>query len=251
MNISKDLLEEFNIVSMSLKSNNKSISCFPVKVELNKSILTKTLQFKYLQQFSDETETSKFFTEEKHILSVTIKKTDSENFTISDVKIDLIESGLDYFICKVNDCDDFFQSFLNRISFLEYQDEKYGRRKEPRIAIGKDKADSFGLASIEQKLFSKTEKLIQSCVILDVSLHGICIITPFENTRFKSIDNFFIQISFTNPEQNIVLQAHKVHLKLNPTKNKIYATLSCQLLEPISYIWKERVIKMFELESSN
>lgn len=251
MNISRDLLEEFNIISMSLKTKDKSISCFPVKAELNRLHLTKTLQFKYLQQFSDETENSQFFTQDNHILSVTIKKTDSENFFISDVKIELIESGLDYFICKVIKCDDFFQNFLDRISFLEYQDEKYGRRKEPRIAIGKDKAVSFGLANIEQKLFSKTEKLIQSCVILDVSLHGICIITPFEDTRFKSVDNFFIKISFTNPEQNIVLQAHKVHLKLNPTQNKVYATLSCQLLEPISYIWKERVIKMLELESDN
>ena len=251
MNISRDLLEEFNIISMILKTSNKSISCFPVKAEFNKVHLEKTLQFKYLQQFTDETDTSQFFTENNHILSVTIKKTDNDNFLISDAKIELIESGLDYFICRVIECDDFFQSFLNRISFLEYQDEKYGRRKEPRIAIGKDKAVSFGLTSIEQKLFSKTEKLVQPCVILDVSLHGICIITPFEDPRFKSIDNFFIQISFTNPEQTIVLQAHKVHLKLNPTQNKIYATLSCQLLEPISYIWKERVIKMLELESDN
>ena len=250
MNISRDLLEEFNIISMSLKTCNKSISCFPVKAEFNKLHLAKTLQFKYLQQFSDDTETSDFFTQDHH-LSVTIKKTDSENFLISDAKIELIESGLDYFICKVTACDDFFQSFLNKISYLEYQDAKYGRRKEPRFAIGKDKAVTFGLASIEQKLFSKTEKLIQSCVILDVSLHGICIITPFEDTRFKSVDNFFIQISFTNPEQSIILQAHKVHLKLNPTQNKVYATLSCQLLEPISYIWKERVIKMLELESDN
>lgn len=251
MNISRDLLEEFNIISMSLKNTNKSMSCFPVKAEFKELHLTKTLQFKFLQQFSNETENSQFCTQNNHILSVTIKENDSENFLISDVKIEIIEFGLDYFICKVNDCDDFFQSFLNRISFLEYQDEKYGRRKEPRIPIGKNKANLFGLASIEQKLFSKTETLIQSCVILDVSLHGICIITPFEDTRFKSIDNFFIQISFINPEQSVVLQAHKVHLKLNPTQNKVYATLSCQLLEPISYIWKERVIKILEQESDN
>ena len=41
MNISRDLLEEFNIISMSLKNTNKSMSCFPVKAEFKELHLTK------------------------------------------------------------------------------------------------------------------------------------------------------------------------------------------------------------------
>ena len=134
---------------------------------------------------------------------------------------------------------------------MEYQDEKYGRRKEPRVHIGKEKATQFGLTSIEQKLFSHQAKIIQPCAISDVSLHGICIITPFDDHQFKNIKNFNIQITFSEPNQTVNLEAHKVHTKLNHITNKTFATISCQLLEPISYVWKERVIKMLESESQN
>ena len=84
-----------------------------------------------------------------------------------------------------------------------------------------------------------------------MSLHGICIITPFYNDFSKKLDNFIIQVSFSNPEQNVLLQAHKVHTKLNHSENKTFATISCQLLEPINYIWKERVIKMLETSENH
>lgn len=241
MNISNELLEEFNIISMSLKNSNKSISCFPVKFEIQHKTKSKIFQFNCLENISDKFD---FYNHEKNILTITIKK--QEKFLFSEATINILEFGLNYFIGEILSCDDFFKNFINRIKFLEYQDTKYGRRKEPRIVIGKENANRFGLSTIEQKIYLKKEQLILPCVILDVSLHGICIITPFENSHLKSIDNFSVQISFNNPLQNIILQVHKVHIKLNPTQNKVYATISCQLLEPISYIWKERVIKMFE-----
>ena len=112
------------------------------------------------------------------------------------------------------------------------------------IAIGKLNAQLFGLQTLEQKIL--TGERTHPCVIIDASLHGLCIITPFNNDISKKLDNFVIQVFFSNPEQNILLQAHKVHTKLKHTENKTFATISCQLLEPINYIWKERVIKMLE-----
>ena len=139
-------------------------------------------------------------------------------------------------------------NLLELLSRLDLQDEKYGRRKEPRIKLGKEKSLLFGLSSAEQKLFSKSAKIIQPCAIIDASIHGICVITPYENPAFKNIENFNIHLSFINPEQTVILQAHKVSSKINDTQNKVFSTISCQLLEPINYIWKERVIKMIETD---
>ena len=81
--------------------------------------------------------------------------------------------------------------------------------------LTKNNYKNFGLSSAEQKIFSKTAKIIQPCALLDVSVHGICIITPFENPAFKNIENFHLQLSFSNPEQTVILQCHKVHTRLN------------------------------------
>lgn len=230
MNITNELLANFGIVSMVLTQNSTDIICHLIKVDKNQFL------FKYSGNFD--------FTEKEKYLSITTKENNS--FTISSIKILILESGIDYFICTIVESDEIVNKLLKRISVLEYQDEKYGRRKEPRVSIGKSKAEAFGLSTLEQKIFSRHDKIIQPCVISDVSLHGICIISPFDDYRFKNIDNFIIQVSFKNPEQIILLQAHKVHLKLNHFDNKTFATISCQLLEPISYIWKERVVKMLD-----
>ena len=76
-------------------------------------------------------------------------------------------------------------------------------------------------------------------------IEKICAISK-ENLLLENNDDYIIQVSFSSPEQNILLQAHKVHIKLNHTENRTFATISCQLLEPINYIWKERVIKLLE-----
>ena len=81
-------------------------------------------------------------------------------------------------------------------------------------------------------------------------MHGICIITPFDNPIFKTLENFSIQLSFNNPEQTVILQCHKVHTKLSNTEHRVFSTLSCQLLEPIHYAWKERVMQMLEAEEN-
>lgn len=238
MNITKELITDLGIISMSISENDNNIICYLVKVEKNH----------FLFKFSGKID---FANQEEKQLTITTKDNHSSFLSVSKTAIVIIEYGLDYFLCKINSSDEIIKRILERLSHLEYQDEKYGRRKEPRITIGKERAQIFGLSSLEQKIFFNTEKKKQPCFIVDVSLHGICIITPFYNDFSKKLDNFIIQVSFSNPEQNVLLQAHKVHTKLNHSENKTFATISCQLLEPINYIWKERVIKMLETSENH
>ena len=93
-------------------------------------------------------------------------------------------------------------------------------------------------------------KIQQPCAVVDASIHGICIITPCTDQRMKDCDSFNVMLNFVNPEQAIVLKCHKVHAQLKKTESKIYARISCQLLEPIHFVWKERVIKLLESEKN-
>lgn len=246
MNISKELLEEFNITSINIKDETKSINCFLVKSDFKELHTVKKFYFKYFQKFNNKTELNNFFSKKHHKLYISVKNKENDTFFISESTISIVEYGLDFFTVHFITYDSFLATFINKISFLEYQDQKYGRRKEPRISINKENFSTFGLSSLEQKIFSKSAKIIQPCAIIDISLHGICIITSYTTSIFKNIENFHINISFENPKQNVILQAHKVHTKLTETNSKIFSTISCQLLEPIPYIWKERVINMFE-----
>lgn len=127
---------------------------------------------------------------------------------------------------------------------LEYKDEQFGHRKETRIAIGKENAAAFSLVKPEQQFYLPTIKNVQPCVIKDASIHGICVITPYVN-EIRNSDIFNVVVNFRNPQENVLLKIHKVHIRLNKTsENNIIATLSCQLLEPIHYAWKERVIAL-------
>lgn len=141
------------------------------------------------------------------------------------------------------------KAFLTIIADMEAKYESFGRRKEERVKIGKEKYADFGLSGIEQTVFLPGIKLAQPCVVLDASVHGICVITP----RTKAIQEeeiFCIKLNFKNPEQSIILKAHKVYSRQNKTNDKIFCTLSCQLLEPVHFAWKERVIAIIEKTES-
>ena len=234
MTITKEFLIDSGIISMNIIKYVFNINCILIKSEKN------TLLFNY-------SGTESFYKNDKVFLNILYKGTSGIPET-SKTELLVTEAGRDYIQTDIITADDFFSEFQKKLSFLEYQDEKYGRRKEPRISVGKNNFEAFGLTSVEQKIFSETARIIQPCAILDVSFHGICIITPFENKAFKNIENFNIHLSFLNPVQTVILMAHKVHSKLKSTEdNNVFATISCQLLEPINYIWKERVIKILEL----
>ena len=161
----------------------------------------------------------------------------------------LIDSGEDW--CEVipekENIDSRLALFLS-ISKTEAKYESFGRRKEARVKIGKEKFDDFGLGSLKQTVFLSGAKFLQPCVVLDASVHGICIITQ-ETPAIKNEENISIKLSFQNPEQTVILSAHKVYSRLSKTRTKSFLTLSCQLLEPIHFAWKERVISMIEKQS--
>lgn len=237
MTVSKELLQDLNIFSMTIEAKEQSISCILRKYERG------LLQFNLLENIE------KIFSDDVSLI-ICIQEAD-DCFNSESAKLHIVDSGTDFLNAKTEGIlSETIKRLIDQLAFLENQEEKYGRRKEPRIKIGKNNYKNFGLSSAEQKIFSKTAKIIQPCALLDVSVHGICIITPFENPAFKNIENFHLQLSFSNPEQTVILQCHKVHTRLNDTGNRIFSTLSCQLLEPIHYVWKERVLRMIEYEES-
>lgn len=247
MTVSKELLQDMNIISMTLQFFKKE-SAFAIGLKLVKQVSCVLCRYeKGLLQFNlleniNETE----FDEVKMNICVQESELvfDSETATL-----ELQEKGLTWITAKpISNPAKTIKRLLDNLAILEKQEEKFGRRKEPRIKITKENFMQFGLNSIEQKIFSKSAKIIQPCALIDVSVHGICIITPFENPAFKNLENFHIQVSFSNPEQTVILQCHKVHSKLNNTENRLFSTLSCQLLEPIHYAWKEKILNLLENE---
>ena len=234
MTITKELIIDSGIISMNIIKDVLNINCILVNFEKD----TLLLNYSGKEHFN---------VDDKVTLNILHKGISTIPET-SKIELLVMQAGKDYIQASIITTDDFFSAFLKKLSFLEYHDEKYGRRKEPRITIGKKNFEAFGLTSVEQKIFSETAKIIQPCAILDVSFHGICIITRFENPAIKNIENFNIHLAFKKPVQTVILMAHKVHSKLNSTEeNNVFATFSCQLLEPINYIWKERIIKLLEL----
>lgn len=162
----------------------------------------------------------------------------------SDVK----DKGKDYFVIDIPAVNDNIKlkTIIEELRKYELQDENYGRRKELRITIGKTNAKTFGLKTLEQKMFLNGIKDVQSCSIIDASIHGIQIITNY-NMLIHNIENFKIKIDFTEPEESIIISAHKIHTRLKEIENKTYAYISCQLLEPIQFVWKNRIINIIEI----
>lgn len=247
MTVSKELLQDLGIVSMHIQYfGTKESKAAGEDVFITvPCVLTKYDGGKLLFTLLE----SKTVDSSEACLSLSVRESDAF-YRRENQKLNIIEQGLNYAVATTGadfaEPEGTIKLLLERLSVLDGQDEKYGRRKEPRVRIGREKSAAFGLSSVEQKIFSKTAKIIQPCAILDASLRGICVITPFENPAFKSLENFSIYLSFTNPEQTVILQAHKVHSKLSNVQNKVFSAISCQLLEPIHYVWKERVIKMLD-----
>lgn len=233
MNITKELLESLGVVSMSLSNGREDFLCILRRTE------GKSLTFSILN--SDG-----FSAHGKMELRTTFKKDGAVKVSVSELEV--LDSGGDWCVGTVAGISDReMNSLLDKLSEMEYRDEKYGRRKEMRVPIGKANYAAFGLSSPEQTLFVRGLKFSQPCAVLDASIHGIQVITPIRfKADFKALEDFNIKISFVNPEETAILKAHKVHSKLDRAGEKIFATYSCQLLEPIHHVWKERVIKMIE-----
>ena len=232
MKITKELLEHLKVKTISLDNCGENVLCFLERIDNGKwtfSItraidLSKNKKLSFLINFYE--------------------------YETSILCAKLIDSGEDW--CEVipekENIDSRLALFLSMISKTEAKYESFGRRKEARVKIGKEKFDDFGLGSLKQKVFLSGAKFLQPCVVLDASVHGICIITQ-ETPAIKNEENISIKLSFQNPEQTVILNAHKVYSRLSKTRTKSFLTLSCQLLEPIHFAWKERIISMIEKQS--
>ncbi len=230
MNITKEILDWQNISSIIIKKNQIDIMSF----------LTKSNNEKWTLAFLQKQE---FFKNEKITIQLNFINSESEDFTAL-----ILESGEDYCDIKIIPETMKRNSFIFYETLIELEEKylKYGRRKEERMEIGKRNAKIFGLDKPQQTIFVNEIKKQQPCAIVDASIHGICIITPFSDSRLKECDSFNLFLTFENPKQNILLRLHKVHTQLKKTNNKVYAKISCQLLEPIHFAWKDRVINLIK-----
>lgn len=229
MKITKELLEHLKLNSVSLEINNKNNLCFLERVE--KDLWTFNLPEKIDLENDKEL-----------IFNITFANNITGQFIakVSDYGENWINVKIHEDIENQN-----IRDFINAIYELEQKYENFGRRKEERIKIGREKSTEFGLSGLEQSIFLQGIKVVQPCVILDASVHGICIITP-ETPALRNEDVFCIKLHFENPVQTVILKAHCVYSKLNKTDSKTFITLCCQLLEPIHFVWKERVISMID-----
>lgn len=227
MTISKELLENYKLISINICIYNKDIMTtfcrqnnnewtFKLSENLDKKINTIILKFNF------------------------------ENY-ITQATVEVLEIGEDYIITKkiINSEDEKLNNFIQKLNEIENNNEKYGRRKEERIDIGDKNYRLFGLEKINQQLIVQSEKIITNCVLADVSFHGIKIITPY-NQVIPKLNNFTLFISFNNPIENVYIEVHKVYINLNKINEHTYASISCQILEPVNYVWKERIIKLIE-----
>lgn len=138
------------------------------------------------------------------------------------------------------------QSFIDMLDVHDKRDMQYEKRKESRIIVGKSNSSAFGLVSPQQTLFVHDIYAHQPCAIVDASIHGICIITLHTNNIEDERAMLHIKLHFKLPEQHIILRCQRVHTRrIEPGKNT-YAMISCRIVEPIHFIWKERVMHFME-----
>lgn len=232
MKITKELMEHLKVISISLKKENTNILCFLERIE--KEVWTFSVPVK-----------PEISINEQISFEVLFDRKDTP-CTLNSKVLEFGENWISIVPQTIN-ISDRLKVFITVITEMQNKYESFGRRKEERVKIGKEKAKNFGLTALEQQLFLQGVKMIQPCVILDASVHGICVITP-ETPGIKNEENFCIKIQFQYPEKAIVLKAHRVYSRINKTEQKNFITLCCQLLEPIHFEWRERVIKMIENE---
>ena len=227
MKMSKDLLEHLKITSLLININDKDYLVYFQKYEKNRWTLFLPNEINL----------------EENDLVLQINFHNETQFVFS---AEIIEKGSDYCIIQVPDnIDDYeFQKMIKTLYELEYKDDKFGRRKEIRLKIGKENYKDFGLSGLQQSVFLRGNTQAQPCVVVDASIHGICLITPYISG--EHYENFYVKLNFSSPDQNILLQLHKVNIKINTVGNENYATISCQLLEPINFAWKDRIYNMIE-----
>ena len=225
MKITKDLQNYLGVLSVLIQKDSKDLLC-------------------YFERFNDDELTFQIASPMNFVKNELVSLQFNFKDSTENVIVPVIDFGENFIKVKLD------STSLPNIAKLQKQlnqmilnDEKYGRRKEPRIKLGLSDYKNFSLATKAQVVFSKTFSFMQPCILQDVSMHGVCFITPYINVINK-IDTYKIKISFENPISSVIIDAHKVHANIKMDNNKKYAIISCQLLEPIHFVWKEKIISM-------
>lgn len=233
MILTKEVWEQFKIVSIVLKAGDKDIMCFPKQYEKHIWLLYVLEQSGF--QYAD---------------LVSIQITFSDGY-IGSFKAKIIKIDNDYcsiFIPKTV-TDNRIQAFIDMLDEQDRRHKQYEKRKESRIIIGQSNFSAFGLVSPQQTLFIQDIYSHQPCAVVDASIHGIRIITLCTDITQNLREIFYVKLHFKLPEQHIILRCQTVHTRrIEPGKN-IYAMISCRLIEPIHFIWKERVLNFMEKNS--
>lgn len=228
MNITKELLLYSKISSLSIPTKDGDLLCYLKKQIENNWIISLASDDKIL--YDD---------------NVFIQINFSDGYVIK-INTILVRQEKEICVLKLPEkkLDKRFSEIFSNFSSLEYNDKKYGRRKEKRIKIAKTYFKEFGLSSLEQKISFGNQ--VFPCVIIDVSIHGICLITPYSPLYAKEFENFLVSMNFVKENSFVTLKVHKVHSCLLKTQNGRYVKLSCQILEPIHFLWREKVISMIK-----
>ena len=220
--VTKEMLDELGVKSFIICASGKDIMCRPVRIKNRRWYIGITAAKGGLPGTGEA------------VIRI------NRNNRISEGKITVLEPYGDDTVLAVephSDSDD-FREVIERLSRYESNDN-FERRKETRIKVGIKNATLFGLASpVQRAVFGRDER---ECVIFDASVHGIQLI--MENSRIISGTNIFkAKVSFQEPEQGIVLALNRVYSKVKETPERNYIYISAQILEPVHYVWKDRVI---------
>ena len=220
MTISNDIMKYLRIDSISIFQDEKDFLCALTKFE--DGIFTfsfpENIQLAPNSQF---------------VLKIKYQDHDeTENCYVTDM-------GVNYFSSTMKG-----SNLEKQLFTMEEKKQRYGRRKEPRISVNVANVKQIGLSRIDHKLIlSSSQK--QPCAIVDMSIHGICIITYYT----KDLQNKELyQLLITTTTKQFILNLHKVHSKLTKVSKNTFAYISCQLLEPINYEWQNLIISYLEKE---
>ncbi len=229
MNITKELLDYLGIISLCIKLGEKDYICFLTK-QINGNWIINTQSDLNVK----EGETIKVQINYKDNLPAVTEAL----IILKDCEILTVSLPAVFNSSKI-------EKTFNDISLLEQKENKFGRRKEERIKIQKENSKDFMLKNIEQQLL--LEKQILPCALVDVSLHGICLIAPYSVFYAKEFENFKVRLNFTDCTMPVIILCHKVHSRILKTSfDKTFISLSCQLLEPIHFEWKKHIISLLE-----
>lgn len=227
MYITKELIQKTEIVSTVLQTaKGNDLSCVLQNVRGN------TWDF-LLPDSAEAVDSAEF---------LRIQKKDC----VISIPVVIVDSGAGFVVLALEPVPE-LQTITEEFLSFEKVNNDFNRRKDERFVISRDNVSEFGLSGLEQKLFLPSCRIEQPCAVVDVSLHGIRFLTRF-NPAFRDSDSFILRLEFSGPQEVAFLKVHKVFCKLKTgnTGESVFATVSGQILEPVSLVWQDRILQFID-----